>query len=1127
MLPKAIRICLLCAIQVLIAIQLINAQAIIGPVQVKVCNLSSTQFRILSAASSSNFRWQDSTSTGWLDLSNNAFFQGVNNDTLQISNASSLLNGLKFRCIVDSAGFGLKFDTSNLVQLFVRDSLLKPVISSNQVVCFGNLPDTLRVVQPASGGDSIFSYQWQKSINGSTWQNVTNSDSSKLPLDTLSSSLYFRLMATSNALCGTVVSDSVFIKLAPKLVKPQLFLNKQTVCYQGSPDSLLILNPQFLDIHYQWQISNDSVNFIDLLNDTSYIKSSIQSITSKVWFRLKSSSKSNCGVLYSDTAVINNYSPVIKPSISGTQTICFEDVPDTLFITTPNNMSASVKFQWQTSVNGNNWLDIPAETSKQLVLSKNGTTKFYRVKITWPSNCGVVFTDSVLVSVYSQFNQGVIRPNQNICFNSIPATFSFQTITTGGGDSYFYQWQESNDSINFTNIPGANTTIYQSPALSFTKFYRVLVQSTNGCGTLYTNSIKVGVYPKFVGPDVIGNDTICYNTRPDTLKISTVPIGGNGNYTYQWQQSTNSNTWLNISGAFANKLKPQNLILSTYYRLITMAGPACGIDTSNVLFIKVWPNLVKARISSSQSICYNTSADTLRITQLPTGGNGKFNYHWQSSVDGLNWINVLGQTSTKMSTGKLTQTTYYRIKAISTFGCSEISSDSVKITVFENLTAGTIDGNQTICYNTAPSKFNISINASGGGSLYAFQWQVSNDSINFTDIPNANLVSLQIGSLISSKFYRLKVTSSLGCGFVYTNIIKVKVYEKFVGAKIGDSHKICYGYIPVPLYTKEAPHGGSGIFEYQWQSSLDSINWNTIQGANASSLPMVESKVTMFYRLINWSTFSCGIDTSNTVEIFALKLPDTTALVGPSNVCRNQQELFYSLENSNVNYSYEWSISKGKVLTNNTKAGVFISWNDEAGVDTIYVKQTNKITLCFNFMKFPITLKTESAPSKTEIVRKANSNILVCKDTSAGIHYQWGYIEKANSSYFDIPNANQRYIQLPHTFDTSLYIYYVKTWFTDCITNTYYNFNPTFLGFNEVKTNDLAFFPNPSNGIIHFEGSDIEEFACYNLIGEQVEVGLDRIEKSLIFSYAVPGGLYLFKLKTKNGVVFKKVILNR
>lgn len=1108
------------------------AQLDVLPKNQKSCLNDSVQFRVVNVNDTdATFTWQDSTLLGWNNLLNIPTFSGIHNDTLIIRSITNIFNGRKFRCIIDSAGLGIHKDTTQGSILFVKAALISPNLSSAQNICFGSVADTIRIIQYPSGGDSGFSYQWQKSINGLFWVDLVSAIDTFLAIDTFHHTTYFRVKASSLSGCGVVISDTTLVDFYLELKRPLLKQNLYEVCYQGNIDSLEIDNLPNGGMgiyHYQWQISTNTINWNNLANDTTYFKMSQQAIIDTTYYRVMATDKLGCLVYFSDTATIYPLSPVIKPAIFGAQTICFNEEPDTLKIITSPLLGVDVTYQWQSSINGVAWTDMAGKVSKELILAKNGATKFYRVKALW-RKCAVIFTDSVLVSVQQNLVSGNIKTAQTICYAGTPGILSFQNLPSGGGESFTYQWQISTDSISFIDIPSATSLVYAPPSLTSTQFYKVKVSSVFGCGTVFTNIIRIKVYTPFTGSTINANDTICYNTAPDTLRVIVNPQGGNGLFSFQWQSSANGINWINISGQTTKKYKPAAIKTTTFYRLISISIAGCGIDTSNAITIKVWPTIVKARISSNQSVCYNTSADTLRVVQLAQGVNAKFSYQWQISNDGISWSDVVGQTSLKLFTGNLTATKFYRVVSTSLFGCGSIASDSVKIKVYAQLLPAVISNNQTVCYDSIPSKFIISIKPTGANELYSYQWQVSNDSLNFLDLLGATDTVLQMNKHIVNKYYRLRVTSVLGCGSVLSNIIRVFVYKKFEGAVIGNSMKICYGYVPTPLYMTQKPKGGSLSYTYQWQSSIDSINWLDIQGQTADTLPMGQLLATTYYRLINASTFSCGIATSNVVTIFSLKLPDTTKVVGLAEVCKNQQELYYNLENRSSDYSYEWSISKGTILTDETKSNVFITWDNSSGFDTIFVKQTNIENGCFNYMILPIAFKETQAPNITEIIRKSSSNILVSKDSSVGINYQWGFINKVTKVAEDIPNGTLRYVLLPHNFDTTLYIYYLKTWFSDCITTTYYNFNALSLGIAKNRKNKIEVYPNPTMSSFMINGIDVgkAEVSCFDVLGKRVSININYTEKLFEFYSNQLPGVYTLVIRTNDGLFTERIILKR
>ncbi|MDR1056170.1 MAG: hypothetical protein LBL90_10230, partial [Prevotellaceae bacterium] len=130
----------------------------------------------------------------------------------------------------------------------------------------------------------------------------------------------------------------------------------------------------------------------------------------------------------------------------------------------------------------------------------------------------------------------------------------------------------------------------------------------------------------------------------------------------------------------------------------------------------------------------------------------------------------------------LTQTSYYRRQV--TDACSTAHSDTITITVYSNLVAGTIGSNQIICYNTAPAALSEITAVAGGDGTYDYQWQKA-DNINgpYDNIDGATnpleLSPAQMGgNLTQTSYYRRQVSDA--CGTSYSDTVTITVRKRIV-----------------------------------------------------------------------------------------------------------------------------------------------------------------------------------------------------------------------------------------------------------------------------------------------------------------------------------------------------------
>ena len=226
--------------------------------------------------------------------------------------------------------------------------------------------------------------------------------------------------------------------------------------------------------------------------------------------------------------------------------------------------------------------------------------------------------------------------------------------------------------------------------------------------------------------DTIGSaQTICNNTIPAAL-TGSVPGGGIGTYSYQWQSSTTSATagFTSIGGATAQGYSPAALTATRWYRRIVQSG--IEFDTTAALQITVTPIISHASntISASQTICYATTPNAYPGS-TPTGGNGVYGYLWQLSTDNATWTDI-ANTNTIDYHPNTSYTTYYYRRIVYSGGCSDASA-SIKLTVTPSITNNTITADQSICSGQTP--LGLTGSTPGGGSgAFIYGWQSSTTS---------------------------------------------------------------------------------------------------------------------------------------------------------------------------------------------------------------------------------------------------------------------------------------------------------------------------------------------------------------------------------------------------------------
>jgi hypothetical protein len=200
-------------------------------------------------------------------------------------------------------------------------------------------------------------------------------------------------------------------------------------------------------------------------------------------------------------------------------------------------------------------------------------------------------------------------------------------------------------------------------------------------------------------------------------------------------------------------------------------------------------------------------------------------------------------------------------------------------------------------------------------------------------------------------------------------------------------------------------------------------------------------------------------------------------------------------------------------VTNPNELVVYVNWGLKDGVDTLRLTQINKLTGCLNEMKLPVRIKFGKAPSRSKILRKENSNLLFCSDSTFGVVYQWGFLTKSTNIETDIPDAKLRYVMLPHNFDTTLYEYYLKSSLGDCETKSYYN-KASATGIGNTEGASFLIYPNPTNGLVHIKsnGNEITKIKIFDNQMRLLEY-IDAIyDVEYQFKIDQPAGLYFVQV---------------
>ncbi len=521
---------------------------------------------------------------------------------------------------------------------------------------------------------------------------------------------------------------------------------------------------------------------------------------------------------------------IIAGIIATDQTICNGANPVAFTETTAASIDAGlITHQWQISTTS-------ATAGFTNIIGEVGTvydsgsitqdTWFKRIDTnTLNGNSCSVETNVIAVTV-NDITAGIIEADQTICEGDDPIVFTEDTSTTADG-TITYQWQSSTTAATgpFTDITGATTASYDSPALTQdTWFQRIDTSTLNSIACTATTNVVAVTINNITAGVIAADQTVCEGADPTAFTETTATVT-NGTITYQWQSSTIAATgpFTDITGATNAIYDSSTLTQDTWFQRIdisTLNGVICNA-TTNVIAITV-NNLTAGVIAAEQTVCEGADPDAFTETTATVAG-GTVTYQWQSSVTAATgpFTNIIGATSAIYDSPALTQDTWFQRIDTSTLNseiCTAITN-VIAITV-NNLTAGEIAGDETICEGDDPITF-TEITGTIADGVITYQWQssISGPTGPFTDISGA-MSSVYDSPALTQDTWFQRIDRSILNGETCnetTNVIAVTVNNVIAGVIAADQI-IVNAQDPV-AFTETTATMADGTITYQWQSS--------------------------------------------------------------------------------------------------------------------------------------------------------------------------------------------------------------------------------------------------------------------------------------------------------------------
>ncbi len=426
-------------------------------------------------------------------------------------------------------------------------------------------------------------------------------------------------------------------------------------------------------------------------------------------------------------------------------------------------------------------------------------------------------------------NSSIAGNNMSICENTTIANPNLQ-VTTTGIIPHVYQWQESTNNVNYTDIVGQNSSTFTIPNITATTYYRVKVaQDISNLNNPFCSTLSE-IYTVFFNPAPNppvsnGNQTICSN-QSTNLSVS---VGANESVNW-YDNATNGNLLL------ANSLTYSNSNPGIYYAESYNTLTGCKSSTRSP--ISLLP-ATTTTFSGTTTICSN---ETTSINLIVSNATAIINWTATSSnVTGFS--NGTGNTiaDTLVCTGNTPGTVIYTVNSVVS-GCEGIPQ-TITITVNPQTTITPVFSSikTSYCLNETADLLPILSNnitpISGTWNPSTIDTS-STGTTTYTFIPQANPCILY-----TSYSVNITITSTTAPNF-------------------NSSITICAGTTP-PVLNSIAPNGINGTW-----------NPTTINNSTSGSY------------LFTPNPNQCA--TPQTINVTIISSATTVSSSGPTTICSNE-----------------------------------------------------------------------------------------------------------------------------------------------------------------------------------------------------------------------------------------------
>lgn len=684
-------------------------------------------------------RWE-SSADNWTTVN------AIANNTTHLS-LYNLQETTAYRVVIKSGACDTVY--SDTARIEVDPISVGGTLSKDTSVCTGVNEVTLRL----SGETGSISH-WESSKRPDFSPSTPIAHTSpQLTVNDLTQTTYYRVHVKSGA-CSSDHSNTVIVTVNPLSKGGTFEQNDFDVCTGTNATTLNV--SAYVGNIVRWESSSSpSFSAVSVINNTNN-QLTVTNLTDTTYYRMLVKSGA-CDSAYSDIAVINVSAESAGGTLQKDTTVCFASGVVTLRLEDYTGKT----IYWKKSTD--NWATfspINKQDDSLVIYNLQQTTQYQAVVKS--GACDEDLSSTVTITVMPETMGGTLSKDTTLC----PETNS-ATLSLTGHVGNILQWEESPqpDFSSGVSIISNTTSTHTITNLTADTYYRVLVQSGEGCNTRYSNVVKVSIFDRAEGGKIQADTTVvCYDTQALLL------LEGHKGSIVDWEFSGDGINFTAL-GDNANPLITPALQSETYFRAIVQSND-CQVVYSDTVKISIDEPSIGGTLSVENDdtvVCRGQNTVTIHLT----GHRGAI-YAWAKSTD--NWKSyeiIPGETSATLTVSNLDADTTQFIAGVINGTCGIALSTTVMVVTKAQGNGGILSKDTTVCRGNHTLTLTLSEQTDS-----IMRWESSTDNFasDVTNLGGNENTTLTVSNLTQTTYYRVVSTNKI-CDDNHSDTVTVTVLD--------------------------------------------------------------------------------------------------------------------------------------------------------------------------------------------------------------------------------------------------------------------------------------------------------------------------------------------------------------